>query len=86
MCKIFAQVLANQLRVVLNDSIFESQNSFVGGRQIFNSVLIASKCLDSRLRLGLLEVLCKLDIEKAYDHGNGGFLSYLLKRCGISVA
>jgi hypothetical protein len=28
-------------------------------------------------------VLCKLDLEKAYDHVNWEFLIYLLKRCGF---
>jgi hypothetical protein len=37
------------------------------------------KCLDRWIRSGELEVLCKLDLEKA--HVNWEFLLYLLKRC-----
>ena len=29
-------------------------------------------------------VICKLDVEKAYDHVNWNFLMYLLKQCGFS--
>jgi hypothetical protein len=64
---------------VLGDLISSSQNSFIVGRQILDSVLIASKCLDSRLKSVVLGVMCKLDLEKAYDHVNWDFLYYVLR-------
>jgi hypothetical protein len=46
-----------------------------------DAVLIASECLHSCIKFGIPEVLCNLDITKAFDHINRKFLLYMLKRC-----
>jgi hypothetical protein len=46
-------------------------------------MLILNECLDNPIRLGEFGVLCKLDLEKVFDHVNWEFLLYLLKRWGF---
>ena len=74
--KILAKVLASHLRMVLGEIISAPQNAFILNRQILDSVIIANECLDSRLKSSQPGLLCKLDIEKAFDHVNWGFLTH----------
>ena len=72
--KFIAKVLTTRLHTVMENIISASHNAFVRNKQIVDHVLITNECLDSRLKTGLPCLLCKLDVEKAFDHVNWGFL------------
>ena len=81
--KILSKVLANRIKRVMRLIISQSQNAFVEGRQILDAVLIVNEVVDSTLRRKEKGILCKLDIEKAYDHIRWDFLLQTLKRKGF---
>ena len=54
--------------------ISKAQGAFVEGRQILDAVLIANEAIDSTLKNNESAILCKLDIEKAYDNVDWTFI------------
>ena len=81
--KILSKVLANRIKRVMGSIISQSQNAFVEGRQILDAVLIANEAVDAVLRRKKKGILCKLDIEKAYDYIRWDFLLQTLERMGF---
>ncbi|RVW49018.1 Transposon TX1 uncharacterized 149 kDa protein [Vitis vinifera] len=77
------QVLANRLKKVVSKVVSSAQNAFVEGRQILDATLIANEAIDSMLKGDEAGVLCKLDLEKAYDHINWDFLVLVMQKMGF---
>ncbi|KAG5577907.1 hypothetical protein H5410_058041 [Solanum commersonii] len=59
--------------------------AFIKGRQIMDLVLIANEAIDYRSSLKKPGILCKLVIEKTYDHVNWDFLTSMLEKMGFDL-
>ena len=85
--KFVAKVLANHMKDVLCRLISPSQLAFVPGRSIMDNILLASKvlhCLKRLTRVRIGDVALKLDINKAYDRVDWGFLQFMLRKIGFA--
>lgn len=83
--KIIAKLLAGRLKKVIHSLIGRQQMAFVKGRQVMDAALIANECIDSRQRSRIPGLVCKLDIQKAYDHLNWDFLLKTMEKMGFGV-
>jgi hypothetical protein len=83
--KICSKVLANRLRVFLDDIIAEEQSAFVPGRLITDNVLVAYECTHYLQRKKGKTGACaiKLDMEKAYDRVEWEYLRSIMIKLGF---
>ena len=68
--KIASKMIANRMKVVLQDIINENQSEFVAERLIIDNVLVAHELMNhiSKKKKGKWgEMAIKLDMSKAYD-------------------
>ncbi|KAF3638651.1 hypothetical protein FXO37_24270 [Capsicum annuum] len=67
--------LTNRMRNFI-ESVEVNGNAFVEGKHILDAVLVANEVVNSRGKQGASGVLCKLVLEKAYNHVNWKFLRF----------
>ncbi|RVW84277.1 LINE-1 reverse transcriptase-like [Vitis vinifera] len=79
------KMLANMLKKVVGKVVSTTQNAFVMGRQILDAFLIANEVIDSWQKRKEKGLICKLDIEKAYDSINWKFLLKVLQKMGFGA-
>ncbi|GAU23029.1 hypothetical protein TSUD_336770 [Trifolium subterraneum] len=85
--KVVSKLLANRLKGCLDKCVSEEQSAFVEGRSILDNALIAIEvihALKRRTRGRKGELALKIDISKAYDKVDWGFLRGMLERLGFA--
>lgn len=84
--KIISKCLVNRLRPLLENLISAEQSAFVPGRRITDNALIAFECIHA-IQQGVGDQqefgVYKLDLSKAYDRMDWGFLKGLLEKLGF---
>ena len=81
--KIISKILALRLKRVMNHLIGPHQTSFIEGRQILDSVLIAGELLESCKSSKTPAVLLKLDFHKAFDCVSWSYLLWVMDQMGF---
>jgi hypothetical protein len=84
--KIMTKMLANRLKLVLDDLISENQSAFIPGRLINDNVLIAfeiSHYLKQRTSGKIGFASLKIDMSKAYDRVEWKFLKNMMLKLGF---
>ncbi len=85
--KVVSKTLANRLKAILPAIISENQSAFVLGRQIVDNILVAFETLHSFKSAkgrGPGQMALKLDLSKAYDRVECGFLEGMMRRLGFA--
>ncbi|GAU26994.1 hypothetical protein TSUD_290460 [Trifolium subterraneum] len=85
--KMISKVLANRLKFCLDKSVSQEQSTFVEGRSILDNALIATEvihALKRKTKGRRCELALKIDISKAYDKVDWGFLRGVMTKMGFT--
>lgn len=84
--KLFAKVVANQLKKFLAVSVLDSQSAFLLGRLIIDNILVAFETLHYLKRKTLAKLgymALKLDMSKVYDRVEWAFVKKVMYHLGL---
>eukprot|EP00253_Pinus_taeda_P029607 PITA_29607 len=80
MFKIISRIIAERMKHILNSFISRDQHAFLKGRIILDAVAMTQESLFSMLSNNLDAAILKIDLQKAYDCVDWGFLRILLAK------
>ena len=85
--KLISKVLAKRLKIIIPQIISENQSAFLSGRLITDNVLVAFELMNylehkKDGREGVMAI--KLDMSKAYDRVEWGFIKQVMEKMGFN--
>lgn len=86
MYKVISKVLANRLKLVLDDVILDTKSAFIPGRLITNNIMVAFEVMHymkRKTRGKEAWMTLKLDMSKAYDLVEWSFLQAIFLKLGF---
>lgn len=81
--KIISKIIVERMKPILNSFITRDQHAFLKDRNILNAVAMTQECLFSILSNNIDAAILKIDLKKAYDCVDWGFLGILLAKIGL---
>ena len=69
----------------MGNLVSDFQHAFVADRQTLDAILIANEAIDSRIKSNMRGIICKLSIEKAYDHADWSFVLTPMEKMGFEA-
>ncbi|KAK0575315.1 hypothetical protein LWI29_037124 [Acer saccharum] len=84
--KIVSKILVQKIRPLLPNIVSPNQMAFIQGRQIQDNIIVAQEVLHKFRKVkGKLGFMAwKIDLAKAYDKLQWGFIKHVLEEVGIS--
>ena len=85
--KVISKILANRLKPILELCISKNQSSFIPNRQILDNIIISHECLHflkNKRQGNDGYTALKLDMSKAYDRVEWGYLKAVMEKMGFN--
>jgi hypothetical protein len=85
--KLVSKILANRLKLILEEIISPNQSAFIPGQLITDNILVACECthfMKTRKRGNDRYAAVKLDMSKAYDSVEWEFVERMMRRLGFA--
>uniref|UniRef100_A0A251U4I0 Putative RNA-directed DNA polymerase, eukaryota, Reverse transcriptase zinc-binding domain protein n=1 Tax=Helianthus annuus TaxID=4232 RepID=A0A251U4I0_HELAN len=83
--KVISKVLVNRLKSVIGKLISEEQSAFIAGRSITDGPLILNELLAWMKYGKKTAMIFKVDIQKAYDSLNWGFVDSIMEQMNFPI-